>query len=69
MTCPVTTQVKGGAFEVAVPKTNKLTGVVLSDHVRSLDWLARRAEFHSKASDEVVDEVVARVVAVISTSA
>jgi mRNA interferase MazF len=64
--CPVTNQMKGGAFEVAVPKDSKLTGVVLSDHLRSLDWLARRAEFHSKAGDEVTEEVAARVVAIVS---
>jgi mRNA interferase MazF len=66
MACPITNRVKGGAFEVMVPKGSKLTGVVLSDHVRSLDWLARRAEFHSKAGDEVLEEVVARVVAIVS---
>jgi mRNA interferase MazF len=66
MACPITNQVKGGSFEVAVPKGSKLTGVVLSDHVRSLDWLARRAEFHDKAGDEVLEEVVARVVAIVS---
>jgi mRNA interferase MazF len=68
MACPITNQVKGGAFEVPVPSGGKLTGVVLSDHVRSLDWLARRAEFHSKAGDAVVEEVAARVVAIVSAA-
>jgi hypothetical protein len=49
-----------------VPKDSKLTGVVLSDHLRSLDWLAHRAEFHSKAGDEMTEEVAARVVAIVS---
>lgn len=66
MACPITNQVKGGSFEVAVPKDSKLSGVVLSDHMRSLDWLARRAEFHGKAGDDVVDEVAARVIAIVS---
>lgn len=69
LTCPITNQVKGGSFEVPVPRGSKLSGVVLSDHVRSVDWLARRAEFHSKAGDEVVEEVVARVAAILSASA
>jgi hypothetical protein len=34
--------------------------------MRSLDWLARRAEFHGKAGDDVVDEVAARVIAIVS---
>jgi mRNA interferase MazF len=68
LTCPITNQVKGGSFEVPVPRGSKLSGVVLSDHVRSVDWLARRAEFHSKAGDEVVEEVIARVAAILSAS-
>jgi mRNA interferase MazF len=30
---------------VLVPTGSKTTGVVLSDHVKNLDWSARRAEF------------------------
>jgi mRNA interferase MazF len=69
LACSITNQVKGGSFEVPVPSRSKLTGVVLSDHVRSLDWLARRAEFHSKAADAVVEEVVARLLAIVSAHA
>ena len=67
--CPITNQVKGGSFEVPLSRGGKLTGVVLSDHVRSVDWLARRAEFHSTAGEAVVDEVVARVTAILSPDA
>lgn len=69
LACPITNQVKGGSFEVPVPRGSKVTGVVLSDHVRSVDWLARRAEFHSKAGDEIVEEVVARIAAILSVTA
>lgn len=63
--CPVTNQAKGSRFEVALPPQTRLTGVVLSDHLRSLDWLARNAEFHSRAPQETVDEVIARIEAVL----
>jgi mRNA interferase MazF len=69
LACPITNQVKGGAFEVPLPRGSNLTGIVLSDHVRSVDWLARRAEFHSKAGDEIVEEVVARISAILSAVA
>src|SRR4030042_433478 len=42
--CPITSQIKGYPFEVAVPAGLPVAGVVLSDHVRSLDWRARNAE-------------------------
>lgn len=40
--CPITNQVKGYPFEVAVSGTNKTTGVVLSDQFKSLDIRARK---------------------------
>ncbi|BBK43138.1 hypothetical protein STVA_31580 [Allostella vacuolata] len=66
--CPVTNQVKGGPFEVVVPAGAGITGVVLSDHLRSLDWLARRAAYHSKAPTSLVLEVLARIEAVLQIS-
>lgn len=38
--CPIASQSKGYPFEVVV-STRKLTGVVLSDQVKSLDWRVR----------------------------
>ena len=42
--CPVTNQAKGYPFEVAVqPASGPVTGVILADQVRCLDWRARKA--------------------------
>ena len=59
--CPVTSQVKNYPFEVALPPKGKITGVVLSDQIRSLDWRARKAAFVGKAPAEIVEEVLAKV--------
>jgi mRNA interferase MazF len=59
--CPITNQVKGYPFEVALPATLNVTGVVLSDHLRSLDWRARRADFACTAPESVVEEVLEKV--------
>jgi mRNA interferase MazF len=56
--CPVTSQVKGYPFEVAVPPRLKITGAVLADQVRSLDWRARHAELIGRLPAAVVAEVV-----------
>ncbi len=72
--CPVTNQIKGGAFEVPIPpgappgapQGAKVTGVVLSDHLRSVDWIARNADFHGAAPTELVLEVLARIEAILA---
>jgi mRNA interferase MazF len=64
--CPMTNQLKGGSFEVQVRKGAGLTGAVLCDQMRSVDWIARKAAFHSQAPRELVTEVLARIEAVLS---
>jgi mRNA interferase MazF len=63
--CPITNQVKGYPFEVALPSGGKVTGAVLSDQVKSLDWRARNAEFLERAPQSVTDDVLARLGALI----
>lgn len=63
--CPITSHVKGYPFEVALPMGEAITGVVLSDHIKNLDWQARRVVFESKASAEVVTEVRERLRALL----
>ncbi len=42
--CPITNQAKGYPFEVRLPTGLAVTGVILCDQAKSLDWRARRAE-------------------------
>ncbi len=59
--CPITSQVKGYPFEVALPEGGPISGVVLSDQVRSLDWRSRLAERAGAVDAMVVAEVQARI--------
>jgi len=59
--CPITSQIKGYPFEVAVPQGLPVSGVVLSDQVKSLDWRARKAEFVCKLPDGVLNVVLKRL--------
>jgi mRNA interferase MazF len=61
LACPVTNQVKGYPFEVAVPAGGGATGVILADHLRSVDWKARHAEPLGRCTGDVMDEVRARL--------
>ena len=58
LVCPITSQKKGYPFEVEIPAGLAVRGVVLSDHVRSLDWRARRAEFLCTVPDATVLQVI-----------
>lgn len=61
LSCPVTNQVKGYPFEVLIPKGLDVTGVILSDQVKSLDWRARKAEFICSLPEAVVEEVLQKL--------
>jgi len=43
--CPITNKVKEYPFEVNIPTGLKVTGVILADQIKSLDWLVRNATF------------------------
>ncbi len=62
--CPITSRIKGHTFEVAV-KEGKVEGVVLADHVRSLDWGDREIRFVQKAPQEVFNKVLDRLHALL----
>jgi mRNA interferase MazF len=59
--CPITSQVKGYPFEVALPDGLPVQGVVLSDQAKSLDWRSREAEFLCKVPSESITTVLQRL--------
>jgi len=59
--CPITSQIKGYPFEVPLPQKGKLQGVVLSDHIKSLDWRVRKIKFFSRAPTDVISDTVAKL--------
>ena len=59
--CPITNQVKGYPFEVIVPAGLGVTGVVLSDQAKSLDWRVRNAEFINDLPESVTLEVLKKL--------
>ena len=59
--CPITGQIKGYPFEVLIPAGLPVSGAILADQVKSLDWPARRADLIVALPGQVVDAVLARV--------
>lgn len=63
--CPVTSVKKNYPFEVNIPEGHKITGVILSDQIKNLDWKARKVKFSSKIDNEIIEEVVGKLTTII----
>jgi len=59
--CPITSRAKGYPFEVTLPGGLPVTGVVLADQVKSLDWRARRAELAGRLPRDASAEVIGKL--------
>lgn len=66
--CPITNQEKGYPFEVKIPDGLSVTGVILSDQVKSLDWRVRRAELIDPLPDATVKRVLAKLNTLLTVS-
>ncbi len=64
--CPITNEEKGYPWEVAIAESDFVSGVVLADQVKSLDWRGRRAEFVCTPDEELLEEVVEKTIALLS---
>lgn len=62
--CPITSNVKGYPFEVLI-SGKKTNGVVLSDHLKNIDWKVRKAKFIEKTDSLVLSECIAKIAALI----
>lgn len=63
--CPVTTQVKGYPFEVVVTDNPDVSGAVLADQMKSVDWQARRVSFKGRVDNETLRQVLGRMAALL----
>jgi mRNA interferase MazF len=59
--CPVSTTNRKNPFYVPIPETEKATGVVMADQLRSLDHRARNAVFIGKCSEILLQEVLMHI--------
>jgi mRNA interferase MazF len=64
--CPITNQIKGYPFEVLLPLGLPVTGAILSDQVKSLDWRARKAELICALPARTISETLQRLGTLLS---
>jgi mRNA interferase MazF len=64
--CPITSQIKGYPFEVVIPAGLPVSGAILSDQVKSLDWRARKAELICALPARTISEVLRKLATLLS---
>ena len=65
LVCPITSRLKGYPFEVELPEGLATKGAILCDQLKSLDWRARRAKRFGSVPDPVMQDVTARILALV----
>ncbi len=64
--CPVTGRIKGYPFEVVIPDGFSISGSILSDQVKNLDWRTRNAEYIFSLSSETISQVLKKLALLLS---
>ena len=59
--CPITNQIKNYPLHVRLDARTKTTGEILCEHIKSLDYNARKIAFVEKLPDDLLEEVLDRV--------
>jgi len=58
MVCPITSTISGFPMHVALDDRTTTRGEIMCEQVKSLDLIARRAEYEEFIPDDILDEVI-----------
>lgn len=64
---PISSSIRGGKLEVAIENLDK-PSVVAAGIIQTLSWQERRVKFVSKAQNNVMSEVLARILPLIGAN-
>ena len=56
--CPITNTDRGFPFHIPIPKGSKLTGFIMVEQVKSVDFRSRRAKHIEQSNDKPLSEVL-----------
>ena len=59
--CPITSHIKGYPFEVILPAGLPVSGAILADQIKSLDWQARQVEKIGVMPQEKMQDLLQKV--------
>ena len=63
--CPITNQVKNYPFEVVIRGNRNVSGAILSDQIKNLDWRARKARRKGRVTDGELAETLGKIRALL----
>ena len=58
MVCPITNAFRNFPFHVPVPAESPLTGYIMVEQIKSMDYASRKVKFVAKAPSALLDEVL-----------
>jgi len=59
--CPISNTQRQNPFYIQIPTGNPVTGVIMADQLRSLDFRARKAQFIADCPDLLLQDVLRRI--------
>ena len=57
--CPITNTDRGWALHAKLPQHSSITGVIMCEQIKSVDFVSRNAKFIEKAPRDILNEVLA----------
>ncbi len=66
--CPITSKIKGYPFEVSLPSEFRVSGAVLCDQVRCMDYPVRDLDYICAAPHDIVMHVLAKINSLIGST-
>ncbi len=64
--CPITNQVKNYAFEVPMPDGLKITGVILTDQIKSVAWFERKIVYKDSLPLDDFKKVIGNILSLLT---
>ena len=58
MVCPITNTNRNIPFHIEILEESSLTGFIMVEQVKSIDYISRQVKFIEKAADETLNEVL-----------
>ena len=58
MVCPITNTFRNVPFHVKIPSDSSLTGYIMVEQIKSVDYVSRQVQFLEKAPNRILDEVL-----------
>jgi mRNA interferase MazF len=56
--CPITNTDRKYPFHLQIPKNCKVSGFIMAEQMKSVDYVARKIKYVQKAPEEIIDEVL-----------